>query len=89
MIDFEDYYFGCSCGESYCEVIHAKHCRKCRVYTEEQMCTEVIDNRCGEVVWRSPIFRIREEAELARKLQAQKESSAFTLGSRLGDLRIV
>ena len=89
MVDYADYPFECSCGERFTEVMYAIHCKKCRVYAEEETCTEVWDVRSGSRVWESPILRHIAANEERRMLQAQKEDSAFTLGSRLGDLMFV
>ena len=47
-----EYHYGCSCGESYNSLSAAVSCRKCRTYTSEGYCTEVIDlNADNKVVW--------------------------------------
>lgn len=47
----DEYHFECSCGESFKTVDAAINCRKCRTYTEEGYCTEVIDRNDDQVVW--------------------------------------
>jgi|TARA_R110000751_G_scaffold302040_1_gene415822 hypothetical protein len=89
MVDYADYPFECSCGERFTELIYAIHCKKCRVYTEEEMCIEVWDVLLGIKVWESPMLRHIAANEERERLQAQKEDSAFTLGSRLSDLMFV
>ena len=89
MVDYADYPFECSCGERFTELPYATHCKKCRIYTEEETCTQVWDVRSGLLVWESPILRHIAANEERERLQAQKEDSAFTLGSRLSDLMFV
>ena len=45
------HHYECSCGERFKEVEQAKRCRKCRRYTDEGRCTEVIDVNTDTVVW--------------------------------------
>lgn len=75
-----DFPFECSCGERYREIEHAKHCRKCRVYTERGWCDEVIDLRTGKAVWTSTLLlKEREEA----RVYVQKPWVQPTLGDLL------
>lgn len=47
----DGFVYECSCGEQYRSIEHARHCRKCRTYTEEGYCTEVVDIRSESTVW--------------------------------------
>lgn len=48
--EMAEYVYECSCGEHYKTVEAAMHCRKCRTYTDEGWCSEVVDTRTNEVV---------------------------------------
>lgn len=54
-IDGTEYPYECSCGEQYSNIEAASHCRKCRVYTPDGYCDEVIDVRHGGLVWTSNV----------------------------------
>ena len=44
--------FECSCGERWESVPAAIRCRKCRTYTEQGFCSEVLNLETGSVAWR-------------------------------------
>ena len=64
-------HFECSCAERYDEIDHAIQCRKCRTYTVEGWCTQVVDVNTNEVVWPSAEDRaeqVARDAELAARI---------------------
>jgi hypothetical protein len=77
----DGYIYECSCGELYRAVGVAKHCRKCRTYTERGMCTRVDNIETGEVVYDLESVLVRREAEekAARAEYARLATAPFTL----------
>jgi len=54
-IDGTEYPYECACGETYSNIDAAICCRKCRTYTNQGYCDEVIDLRHGGIVWTSNV----------------------------------
>ena len=58
--EWAKHHFECSCGERFKSVEGAMECRKCRTYTDEGWCTEVLDLETGNVVWSLNVQSQRE-----------------------------
>jgi Zn finger protein HypA/HybF involved in hydrogenase expression len=58
--EWAKHHFECSCGERFKYLVSAVECRKCRTYTDEGFCTEVLDLETGQVVWSLNVQSRRE-----------------------------
>ena len=47
----DEYYYECSCGERFQEVLHAQCCKKCRNYSLGGRCLYVYNTRTEKLVW--------------------------------------
>lgn len=52
----EGWIYECSCGEHYQSVMDARRCRKCRTYTDEGLCTEVVNVATEATVWEIGVY---------------------------------